>query len=355
MNLQNQNSQPLIKAFGYLLNLLIILVVIIVGLTIALIHFIPKSAPHNEVMSPQVASVNETLQPVGKKTSYWTPPDTSTLKNISDKEKILYGRELVANTSLHFGPNGKTIKGFTNGLNCQNCHLDAGTKVFGNNYSAVVSTYPKYRARSGTTEDLSKRINDCFERSLNGKPLDVNSREMQSMIAYISWLGKDVAKGIKPEGSGLKQITFLSRAADPVKGKSVYEQKCQSCHRFDGEGTLNENKTAYVYPPLWGEHSYNTGAGLFRISNFARFVKYNMPLGASHDNTILSDEEAWDVAAFVNSQPRPKKNTKNDWPKITEKPFDHPFGPYADDFTEAQHKYGPYQPIIDHYAKSTKK
>jgi thiosulfate dehydrogenase len=67
---------------------------------------------------------------------------------------------------------------------------------------------------------------------------------------------------------------------------------------------------------------------------------------ASHQDPKLSTEEAWDVAAYVNSQPRPKKDLSKDWPDITKKPFDHPFGPYADEFTEAQHKYGPYKPII---------
>lgn len=75
-----------------------------------------------------------------------------------------------------------------------------------------------------------------------------------------------------------------------------------------------------------------------------------MPQGSSHNNTQLTDEEAWDVAAFVNSQPRPKKNISKDWPKINEKPFDHPFGPYLDGFDEKQHKYGPYKAIKDKLA-----
>lgn len=82
----------------------------------------------------------------------------------------------------------------TNGMNCQNCHLDAGTKVWGNNYGSVFSTYPKYRPRSGKEEDIYKRINDCFERSLNGKALALNSKEMQAIKAYIEYVGKDVKK-----------------------------------------------------------------------------------------------------------------------------------------------------------------
>ncbi|MFI5206264.1 MAG: c-type cytochrome, partial [Candidatus Paceibacterales bacterium] len=94
-------------------------------------------------------------------------------------------------------------------------------------------------------------------------------------------------------------------------------------------------------------HSYNEGAGLLRLSRFAGFVKYNMPKGASFANLQLSDEESWDVAAYVNSQSRPKKDLSKDWPKIAGKPVDHPFGPFADAFTETQHKYGPFGPIAD--------
>jgi thiosulfate dehydrogenase len=108
---------------------------------------------------------------------------------------------------------------------------------------------------------------------------------------------------------------------------------------------LKADSSAYQYPPLWGAHSYNQGAGLFRMSRFAGYVKANMPLGATWDAPQLTDEEAWDVAAYVNSQPRPKKDIRADWPDISSKPFDHPFGPFADGFSAKQHKFGPFGPI----------
>jgi thiosulfate dehydrogenase len=70
-----------------------------------------------------------------------------------------------------------------------------------------------------------------------------------------------------------------------------------------------------------------------------------MPLGVKYDSPQLTDEEAWDVAAFVNSMPRPTKDISKDWPRMAGKPFDHPFGPYADKFSESQHKYGPWGEI----------
>lgn len=276
-------------------------------------------------------------------------PNENTL-SAEEKELVLYGKELIKNTALYLGPKG-TVAHISNGMNCQNCHLDQGTKTFGNNYFAVASTYPKFRERSGSMEDIPKRVNDCFERSLNGKALDTSSREMQAIVQYIKFLGKEVPKGSKPEGAGITELTFLERAADPGNGKIVYDNKCQSCHGVNGKGLMNADGTGYTYPPLWGEHSYNDAAGLYRISRFAGFVKSNMPLGANHDATLLSDEEAWDVAAFVNSQKRPHKNAKNDWPNIAGKPIDHPYGPYHDGFSEEQHKYGPFGAIKEKRAE----
>ncbi len=262
------------------------------------------------------------------------------------RKMIIYGQDLIANTSRYLGPEGSVLQ-ITNGMNCQNCHLDAGTMPWGNNYGAVTSTYPKFRERSGTIESIPKRVNDCFERSLNGKAIDTTSFEMKSIVAYIQWLGQEVKKGEKPKGAGITDLTYLDRAASPEKGQIVYSQRCQSCHAPNGEGLKQLNGISYAYPPLWGEHSYNSGAGLFRLSRFAGYVKDNMPFNqAKHDAPVLTDEEAWDVAAFVNAQPRPKADLTKDWPNISAKPFDHPFGPYTDGFSEAQHKFGPFKPIV---------
>ena len=274
----------------------------------------------------------------------WHAPDSNTIPATSDGDMIRYGRELIRNTSRFLGPKG-SVNAISNGMNCQNCHIAAGTRPFGNNYAAVYSTYPKIRARSGKMEDIPKRVNDCFERSLNGQALDTNSREMTAIVSYIKWLGTDVKKGQKPAGSGITELAYLDRAANPDFGKGVYEEKCQSCHQTNGQGVVNVDQTGFFYPPLWGKHSYNTGAGLFRLSRLAGYVKSNMPLGATHDAAQLTTEQAWDVAAYINSQPRPVRDLSADWPDIAAKPVDHPFGPFADGFSEQQHKYGPFDPI----------
>lgn len=293
------------------------------------------SVPKNFPYSPDTNFVN-----------VWQAPTEQQLLKRDKKEQALinYGRELIAHTADYLGPKG-SVRAISNGMNCQNCHLQAGTQPWGNNYFAVESVYPKFRARSGTVEGQVKRVNDCLERSLNGRGLDSTSREMRAILAYFKWLGTDVPKNTTPKGAGIYKLKELDRATDPVRGKVVYEQKCLSCHQTNGQGIAAAGGKNYVYPPLWGQHSYNVGAGLYRISTFAGFVKLNMPFGATYEHPQLTDEEAWDVAAFVNSQPRPTKDLSGDWPDLAAKPYDHPFGPYADPFPEQQHKFGPYGPI----------
>lgn len=274
--------------------------------------------------------------------SLWVAPAVSEIPGDDAGDLIRYGRDLIEHTAIYLGPNGK-VAPVSNGMNCQSCHLKVGTKPFGLNYSAVASTYPKFRHRSGTVEGFEKRINDCIERSLSGRPLPGNSREMRAMVAYLKWVGKDVKAGVTPKGAGLPTLEYLDRAADPTKGEVHYNKYCVSCHGANGRGVKHENKLEWLYPPLWGNESFNTGAGLFRLSRLASFVRANMPYGVDHDNPLLSVEEAWDVAAYISSMPRPHKEFAGDWPDIKHKPVDHPFGPYTDGLSEKTHKYGPYK------------
>lgn len=339
------------------LNVLMALVMFL-GIVVSLTDSWPKWEPENWFKSkgaPSPYSVENHETPdsmtlaVARKLTLWQGKNADYAPANDTGDLIRYGRDLIANTAAYLGPKG-SVAHITNGMNCQNCHLDAGTRPWGNNYGAVASTYPKFRERSGTEEDLYKRVSDCMERSLNGKTLPPDSREMQAMMQYINWLGRDVPKNEVPNGTGIVALPFLTRAADPAKGKEIYAAKCASCHAPDGQGLLSPEGKTYAYPPLWGTHSYNIGAGLYRLSRFAGYVKYNMPFGVTYQNPQLSDEECWDVAAFVNSQPRPGMDISADWPNLLGKPVDHPFGPFADGFSEKQHKFGPFQPIKDKIA-----
>jgi thiosulfate dehydrogenase len=281
-----------------------------------------------------------------KADSVWHSPDTSTWATEPNATQLRYGRELIANTSHYLGPKG-TVAQLSNGMNCQNCHQQAGTKTFGNNYGAVAATYPTFRPRSGRVENIKERINECLERSMNGKGLDTNSKETQAIAAYINWVGKGIAKGKVPRGAGAGELTYMDRAADTNKGQQIYYLKCTACHGSGGKGLANGDETGYQYPPLWGPHSYNTGASMSRIGKLATYIKNNMPFGVTYDTPQLTDDEAWDLAAFIDSRPRPVFNDSGDWPDLKNKPIDFPTGPYADNFSEQQHKYGPYKPIIE--------
>ena len=287
--------------------------------------------------------------------SVWTAPDTNKIPSTPTGDLIRYGKDLIVNTSHYFGANG-IISQAANGMNCQNCHLDAGTKLYGLNFVAVANSYPRYKERSGLIETIEKKVQDCFERSMNGKIIDSNGREMKAFVAYLNWVGSSVAKGEKPVGTGVEDLPFLSRPADTSKGKIVFINKCQVCHGKNGEGQLRPDSNESFYPPLWGPHSYNIGASIYRISKFAGFVKNNMPFGATHNSPQLTNEEAWDVAAFVNTKYHPYKDLSGDWPAIGKKPYDYPFGPYLENqFSENDHKYGPFAPIKNYYTGMDKK
>lgn len=296
----------------------------------------------NKLMSLGPGASSKVLAALPKGSKVWTPPDERSIPANRYGNLIRYGKELIAHTSRYYGPNGR-IASISNGMNCQNCHIDGGRKLFGNNFSVVYSSYPKKTARSGRVESTTDRIAECFRRSLNGKLPDSGSLELRGMLSYLKWIGSGIGKADKIAGNGSGKIEFLDRPADPRKGGLLYQAKCRSCHGSNGEGVLCPDKREYVYPPLWGKHSYNDGAGMYRLINFATFIKHNMPFGATFDAPQLKDEEAWDIAAFVNSQPRPHKDSKNDYKDLSKKPIDAPFGPYADRLTELQHKYGPFK------------
>lgn len=281
----------------------------------------------------------------------WRAPEDEEIPVGSEGDQIRYGRELIRNTSYYFGPKGFIAK-ISNGMNCQNCHLDAGTRPFANPFAAVNSTYPRFRERSGKTESIEFRINDCFERSLDGTKPDNNGEEMKAMVAYIKWVGKNVPAGYRPKGSSIEILPYLNRSADTNNGKIIYQLKCSRCHGVNGEGVALPDSGNYKYPPLWQNGSYNVSAGMFTLSKLAGFIKNNMPYGeATIENPGLTNDQAWDVAAYVNSRPRHQKFFTNDWPDISKKPVDYPFGPYSDTFSEIQHKYGPFEPIIKRKGK----
>lgn len=312
-----------------------------VTLALSTITFCLSSILQNSSSSSRVKSIRLPY----REGELWVAPTEDEIPFTEEGELIRYGKALVVRTARYLGPKG-VVASISNRMNCQNCHTYAGTQNFANPFSAVASTYPKYRSRSGRIESIEFRVNDCFQRSMNGATLDNQSREMRAIVAYIKWVGKDVPNGVRPMGTGTQELTLLERAADPEKGQRIYIQHCQRCHGENGQGLLAVDSSEYIYPPLWGDNSFNTGAGLYRISLLAAFVKNNMPYGMNWTSPALTDDHAWDVAAFIVSQPRPVKSFAGDWKDMSKKPYDFPFAPYADNFSELQHKYGPFTEMI---------
>ena len=336
-----ENDRQFIKTVQYTYRCIATILILV---TLMLV-IVPRLQIFDQKQNKAFDPPQERMLKPAKSVVFWSPPDSLSIPASADGDLVRYGRELVAHTAYYLGPNG-VVSNVSNGLNCQNCHLKAGKKIFGNNYSAVYATYPKFRGRSGSVETVEKRINDCIERSLNGKPLPIDSRELKAFVAYITWVGSNVEGNTAPSGTGLVSVPLLDRPASPQKGKIVFEKHCTQCHGNNGMGIKHENGREWRYPPLWGPASYNTAAGLHRISKLAGYVKANMPNGITFKNPVLTDEEAWDVAAFINSMPRPEKRFLQDWPDISKKPYDHPFGPFADGFSEHRHKYGPFQEML---------
>ena len=207
------------------------------------------------------------------------------------------GRALLANTRdslpAHVG----------NKLRCVSCHMGDGLEPNKMPLIGVYARFPQYRPRSGVVEIIEDRINDCFERSMNGKALARDGKPMRDIVAYLSFISYGIPVGATVEGQGIPRIDPLP--TDTARGREVFTASCTICHGTDGQGTN-------AAPPLWGPHSYNIGAGLARVRTAAAFIKQAMPFDKPG---TLTPQQAYDVAAYINSRPRPDFPEKaDDWP-----------------------------------------
>ncbi len=184
-----------------------------------------------------------------------------------------------------------------NRLSCNDCHLKSGTAAHAAPMVNLANLFPMYNKRAGRVISLQERLQECFVRSENGRPLPDDSKEMRALVAYINWLSKDGVKGKPFEGRGLVKLPALK--GDPARGKAVYASQCAACHGSDGIGEPP------IIPPLWGRNSFNDGAGMNEPEKMAAFLMPNMP--QNHPGT-LAPQSAFDVAAFIHTMPRPKFN-----------------------------------------------
>jgi thiosulfate dehydrogenase len=283
----------------------------------------------------------------------WPVQDVDALPEGAWRDTVRRGRDLFTATYRFIGPEvaRRSARYAGNNLSCENCHLQGGTQRWALPMIGVYGLYPTYAARENEIRTLEERINGCVERSLNGRPLASDAPEMKALVAYVQFLSTGVPVGLAVEGHGTPALPLLERAANPTRGTDIFIERCVSCHQANGQGLRRRRRgdaAGYQYPPLWGSDSFNDGAGMHRLIASASFIHANMPFGTPYGTPGLSIDDAWDVAAYINSQPRPSRpHLERDYPDRTRKPVDAPFPPFVDEFPLEQHRLGPFRPILD--------
>jgi cytochrome c len=186
-------------------------------------------------------------------------------------------------------------------LHCQSCHLEAGTNPRAGWW---VGSSDRFAPRT----KLFRRINQCFENSMNGAAIcgsDADCARHPDMMALVNYIDDLTAEwrqrhGSRPAPAGFPRIA--TKIPDAANGQQLYQQRCAFCHGAEGEGRYASG--TYYRPALWGPHSFDIDAGMARPATFAAFVHANMPFGSGG---ALTEQDAWDLAGFVDRQCRPKK------------------------------------------------
>jgi thiosulfate dehydrogenase len=227
---------------------------------------------------------------------YFAPPPEEEIPNDKYGDEVRLGRLIVTNTPRY------AARYSGNGLSCSNCHLDAGRRPNAIPFWGAVGMYPAYRARSDRNDNLADRIQACFKFSMNGIAPAHDAPEMRALLSYMHFISRGAPIGVNLPGRGLPDdVNYTGYEPSPSRGKDLFAARCAACHSADGGGIRRE-EGGYAVPPLWGWDSYNKGAGLATNDKLARFLKANMPVG---QEGTLTDQEAIDIAAFVNLHERP--------------------------------------------------
>jgi thiosulfate dehydrogenase len=265
--------------------LVIVLILAVVGGILSLVF----SNFLNFSETPRAASTAPAAPPEARRAFYNPPAPQEAPESI--RQVVLLGYHLMVDTRKY----APVYVG--NKLRCRSCHFKGGIteggKGGGLSLVGVGATYPRYRSRQKYAADLVTRTNSCFERSMNGKALPPDSKEMAALMTYYQWISRGLPIYGEIPWLGLASLKQTG-APDKTRGAQVYQEECAACHGRTGQGTE-------IAPPLWGAQSYNDGAGMSHLKTFAAFSYDNMPFDQPH----LTLDQAWDVAAFVSGQPRP--------------------------------------------------
>ena len=225
----------------------------------------------------------------------FVPPDARQIPDTPMGAVIRRGEQIFLQT-------GANAPGFVgNHLNCVNCHLDAGRKAQSAPLWGAYPLYPAYRSKTKHVDTFSERLRGCFTYSMNGKAPDPGDEVLVALEAYAYWMAQGAPVGSKLPGAGYGKVAAPAQVPDYQRGQVVFTAQCALCHGADGQGQRRGD--VQVFPPLWGERSYNWGAGMHEVDKAAAFIQANMPLGRGG---TLSAQDAWDVSTYINSQQRPQ-------------------------------------------------
>ncbi len=264
------------------------------------------------VTAGQVHEMREALEMKQVNPPKFNPPRYADMLKSPNATQLIYGMQLMRDTK-------RLLPNYVgDGLNCDSCHINGGTMALGSPYVGVAAQFPSYNPRAGHVIDFKDRINGCMLRSMAGHPLDKDSNEMNAMVAYMDWMRAGFQMKQKIPGRGVGKIS-RSIVPNPENGKEVYKNSCAVCHGTHGEGVKRADGS-YLFPPLWGNDSYNIGAGIAKTYTAAAFAKNVMPLSNTFNFPVgqggLTDQEAVDVGEYFSHQPRRDFPAKvHDWPK----------------------------------------
>jgi thiosulfate dehydrogenase len=256
----------------------------------------PASAPAVSSSGDAQPAPAKSASSTGDKTAGFTPPPDSAIPDNGFGKMVRLGQAIFNDTQTH-------AKGYVgNDLRCSNCHLGRGRVADSAPLWAAYVSYPAYRSKNGHVNSFQERLQGCFRYSMNGKAPELGSDVLVALQSYAYFLAKGLPTGnTKVAGRGYPKLA-KPESFDMANGAKVFAANCSLCHGDDGQGQKAADGTT-VFPPLWGPKSFNWGAGMGKIDKAASFIKANMPF--SRRNT-LSDKDAWDVAAFMDSHERPQ-------------------------------------------------
>ena len=224
----------------------------------------------------------------------FTPPSNAKIPANAYGKMALLGKNIFDHTPQYAG------QYIGDGLSCINCHLQSGRLAYSAPLWAAFAAYPRYQAKAKKVVTLEKRIQECFMYSENGKTPPANGKTITALVTYASWLARGAPTGANLPGRGYRPLARPALTPSAVRGKQLFTVDCMMCHGDHGQGLLINGQ--YRFPPLWGPHSFNSGAGMHKLKLAAEFIQANMPLGKGG---TLTGQQAWELAAFVNSHKRP--------------------------------------------------